>query len=152
MRFLLLLLLSLFFCSPTAPIEGQICWEDVQGTTWYIDEQLTSVSSCRTEFLFGKDVVYNIKIYSNTSETGTSYIYMKGTVFNKRYSDNDGEALLFFTWARKHYAENTFVTPIEGYNIVDNWFLYKIDNTGHLLMGQGNPSDKNVYYWVFTRL
>lgn len=158
MKYFILIILSLFLisCSPLAPEKvGQICWSDVQGTTWYLDEQLNIYQSCRLEYTFAKDTLYLVKIYfDNTTNEIESYKYMKGKVFNKRYKeDSDGDIDLFFTWARKHYADPKFTVPVESYNIIDDWFLYKIDDEDHLLMGIVNPIQNSYqcYFWEHTR-
>jgi hypothetical protein len=77
--------------------------------------------------------------------------YMKGAVYQRQFAqDGQGDTDLFFVWKRKHYNGADWQCPVEGFDYTDSWFLWKIDNNGNLLMGQGNPNTM-CYYWTLNR-
>lgn len=149
---ILIPILLLISCSINSPKEGQISWLDVQGTKWSMVEDLNIFQKCKLVFYFSCDTIYLVKVYYDT-ETGEieSYRYMKGKIYNKRYEkDSDGDINLWFTWARKHYADPTYEIPVESFDYVDDWFLYKIDEQDHLLMGIVVYPNK-CSYWTLDR-
>ena len=149
---ILILILFLFNCSIEPEKTGHIQWKDIIGTTWTMEEQLNDVQSCQMSFTFLSDTLYLLKCYFDiNTHSIEDKKYMKGRVFNKRYvEDSNGDIDLFFTWARKHYADDLYTVPVEGYDIIDDWFLYEIDKNNHLLMGIVNPPNI-CYYWTLER-
>lgn len=150
MKYLLLIFTSFIIgCSindiPTPLIE----WNEVVGTTWYMDEQLNIFQSCRSQFTFYCDSIYLLKIYfDNETREIEEYRYMKGKVYHKRFEeDKYGDICLFYTWKWKHYADPDYLIPVESYDFLADWFLWQIDENDHLLMGMSEPQG-DCYYWT----
>lgn len=80
--------------------------------------------------------------------------YVRAPVFNKHYEIPPGpppnDTNLVFTWKRKEYADPQYRTPIMDNSPLIDWFLWKIDKDGHLLMGKVD-SNRQCWYWVWTR-
>ena len=146
----LFLILLLLFCS-TIVGNPLIKWEDVVGKSWTTSEKLSSNQVCYLKFTFERDSIFLIKTFKNPSGRVTEMRYMKGAVYQRQYAkDNNGDTDLFFVWKRKHYADITWQCPVEGFDYTDSWFLWRIDNDGNLLMGQGVPNT-TCYYWTLNR-
>jgi hypothetical protein len=80
--------------------------------------------------------------------------YVRAPVFNKHYEIPPGpppnDTNLVFTFQRKEYADATYHTPISSTSPLIDWFLWKIDRNGKLLMGQVDQN-RQCWYWVFTK-
>ena len=80
--------------------------------------------------------------------------YVKAPIYNKHYEIPPGpppdDINLVFTFKRKEYADASYQTPIMDNSPLIDWFLWKIDENGHLLMGKVN-SQRQCWYWEFTR-
>lgn len=133
-------------------IYPEIRWDDIVGTTWYINEELNIFQSCESQFTFSYDSIFLLKIYyDNETKQIEEYRYMKGKIYNKRFEvDKYGDICLFYTWKWKHYADPEYLAPVEGYDFVDDWFLWKIDENDDLLIGLGGPQG-DCYYWPLNR-
>lgn len=158
MKYLILLFIFYIFgCSPE--IQPEIYWKDVAGTSWGLTEKLNIYQTVHHIYRFGYgDTIYLTRKYWNPQDPIFNSIdnpnwirYMKGALFNKYYKDYDDcdEVNLIFTWSRKEYADSLYKQPIIDNSITDEWFLWKIDSNGHLLMGY--VDNNNCYYWELEK-
>ena len=152
--YILLILLLFINCINSPELQPEISWSDVAGTRWGLVEELNIYQNVHQSFRFGEDTVYATKTYWNPKDlTKSSWIrYFKGPALYKHY-ENDPvyhTPNLVYTWSRKEYADSLYQQPVMGNSIVDDWFLWKIDSLGQLLMGYVDL-DRACYYWEFTR-
>jgi hypothetical protein len=158
MRYIIFLFLVLLSCSVYDPIVPEINWTDVQYTSWEYTEQINIKQNIRHLFRFGKDTVYLTRVYynPNSQPNDVPWIrYVKGPVYNKHTEVPPGpppdNTNLVFTWSRKEYADSTYHTPVINNSIVDDWFLWKINSNGNLLMGYVDLN-RNCFYWELTKI
>jgi len=80
--------------------------------------------------------------------------YIKAPIYNKHYEIPPGpppdNINLVFTWKRKEYADASYQIPIIDNSPLIDWFLWKIDENGDLLMGEVD-SQRQCWYWKFKR-
>lgn len=155
---IVLLLLFALLCSPTEPEYAGICWDDVEGMTWYNKSQSANVLNTVT---FTRDTIYHwIDTFSPYQQEGrelelprgrvVSRQLRKGYVYNRgdTHKDGDGEIIYMFSVKWKEYVPETGA-PVYDWAVYQQWWLWKIDEEGHLHWGDYDENDHIQRGWEF---